>query len=102
MLSIIHSKPVKKGEAVDMSVKYGDCAKRLEAAFSKTYGPFPVTDREALKTVLNEIPTQADWAETGKAYTQLYSTNLDSDLNDNLHFWEQSDYTGIIKAKPQS
>jgi len=101
MLSIIHSKPKKEGETVDMSVKYDDWAKRLKAAFSKTYGPVSVTDRDALKAVLNEIPTQADWAGVGKAYIQLYNTNLDSDLSGNLHFWEVSDYTGIIKAKPQ-
>jgi len=102
MLSIIHSKPSKDGEAVDTSVKYQDWAKRLKAAFDKTYGPFPGTDREAIKAVFNEIPTQADYAQVGKAYTKLYGTNLDDDLSGELHFWELSDFTDIIKSKPQA
>ncbi len=102
MLSIIHSKPKKEGGAVDMSVKYDDWAKRLKAAFDKTYGPFPGTDRGAIKAVFNEIPTQADYAQVGVAYNKLYGTNLDNDLSSELHFWELSDFTDIIKSKPQA
>lgn len=102
MLSIIHAKPEKLGGTVDMSVKYDDWAKRLKAAFDKTYGPFPGTDRAAIKTVFNEIPTQADYAQVGAAYNKLYGTNLDNDLSGELHFWELSDFTDIIKSKPQA
>lgn len=102
MLSIIHAKPKKEGESVDMDVKYSDWAKRIKAAFEKSYGPISITDRDALKAALNEIPTQYDYAQVSKAYTKLYSTNLDSDLSDNLHFWEISDYRAIIQSKPQS
>jgi hypothetical protein len=102
MLSIIHAKPKKNGGTIDMSVKYDDWAKRLKAAFDKTYGPFPGTDRGAIKAVFYEIPTQADYAQVGVAYNKLYNTNLDNDLKGELHFWELSDFTDIIKSKPQS
>ena len=35
-----------------------DTAKRLKAAFDKSYGFMPGTDEEAIKAVFSEIPTQ--------------------------------------------
>jgi len=100
MISIISVKPVQSGGTVDMSVKYPEWAKRLNAAFRNSYGPVSVTDRDALKAVLFEIPTQADYIKTGSAYYDQFHSTLDSDLKSNLHFWEVNDYTSIISSKP--
>jgi hypothetical protein len=102
MLSIIATKPDKQGGQIDMPVKYTEWAKRLKAAFQKMDGPFPGLDRDAIRAVFYEIPTQADYANVGAAYTTLYHTNLDTDLAGELHFWEQSDFTSIITSKPKS
>ena len=100
MISIISAKPIKPGDQVDMSVKYTEWAKRIKAAFDNTYGPVSVTDRDALKAVLFEIPTQADYIKTGSAYYDQFHNTLDADLKSNLHFWEVSDYQKIITDKP--
>jgi hypothetical protein len=100
MISIISAKPDKQGDQVDMSVKYVEWAKRIKASFENSYGPVSVTDRDALKAVLFEIPTQADYIKTGSAYYDQFHSTLDSDLKSNLHFWEVSDYTSIISSKP--
>jgi hypothetical protein len=102
MLSIIAAKPDKKGSPVNMLTKYTQWAKRLKAAFDKTHGPFPGTDRSAIKAVFYEIPTQTEYANVGAAYYNLYHSNLDDDLHGELHFWEISDFTGIITSKPKS
>jgi hypothetical protein len=100
MISILSAKPDKPGDNVDMSVRYVQWAKRINAAFTNTYGPISVTDRDALKAVLYEIPTQADYIKTGSAYSDQFHNSLDSDLKSNLHFWEVSDYQSIISSKP--
>jgi len=102
MLSILASKPDKQGGAVDTTVKYTEWAKRLKAAFDKTYGPFSGTDTDAIRAVFYEIPTQADYANVATAYMSLYHTNLNDDLSSKLHFWQLSDFTGIINSKPKS
>jgi hypothetical protein len=103
MLSIVAEKPTKagkRGKPVDMSKKYDEWAKRLKAAFDKTYGPFPGTDENAIKAVFTEIPTQADFAQVGTHYQKLYGTSLDDDLHSESQFGEYSDWMKIITTKP--
>jgi hypothetical protein len=105
MLAIVAEKPAKGGKrakSVDMNKKYDEWAKRLKAAFEKTYGPFPGTDEDAIKTTFAEIPTQAAFVQVGGHYKALYGTNLIDDLKDESQFGEYSDWMKIITSKPQN
>ncbi len=103
MLSIIATKPEKKGgKSVDLGKQYESWAKRLKAAFEKTYGFLPGTDEDAIKAVFTEIPTQAAFLETAKAYAKEYNSNLTEDLKGELEIWEYPSYMQIITSKPQA
>ncbi len=103
MLSIINAKPDrigKKGEVQQLTDKsYTEWAKRMKAAFDKTYGPFPGTDEDAVKAVFTEMPTQASFVETAKAYQKLYDSSMMDDLKDEMD--DYMDYMKIITSKPQ-
>ena len=104
MLSIINAKPDrigKKGENTEQltSKNYSEWAKRMKAAFDKTYGPFPGTDEEAIKAVFTEIPNQTVFIETAKAYYKEYNSNMLDDLKDEMS--DYMDYMKIITSKPQ-
>jgi hypothetical protein len=105
MLSIISAKPDrigKKGEQQILTAKnYEEWAKRLKAAFDKTYGPLPGTDENAIVAVFQEIPTQADFIQVGAQYKVLYETNLIDDLKSESEFGQYSDWMKIITSKPQ-
>jgi hypothetical protein len=102
MLSIIANKPDKKGKIIDLTKQYPEWAKRLKAAFDKTYGPFPGTDEDAIKAVFLEMPTQTSFINVGKAYYKLYSANLIDDLrseiSDSLYYEDMA----IITSKPKA
>lgn len=97
MLSIIAAKPSKSGATRPLD--YADWAKRLKAAFDKTYGFMPGTDEDAIKAVFTEIPTQSDFVKVGAAYQKLYGDNMIEDLKGELEFWEYDDYMKIITSK---
>ena len=104
MIAIIDAKPdriEKKGKnPPPLTAKnYEEWAKRMKAAFDKTYGPFPGTDEEAVRAVLTEMPTQTAFVETAKAYYKLYNSNMLDDLKDEMDDW--ADYMKIITSKPQ-
>lgn len=101
MIQIIAAKPQRNGEAPTAN-QFTAWAKRLKAAFDKSYGFLPGTDEEAIRAVFNEIPTQAAYINVGKAYYKEYGTNLTDDLNSELEIWEYSDYMKIILAKPKA
>jgi isochorismate hydrolase len=103
MLSIVAEKPQKAGKRtkpVLLTKKYEEWAKRLKAAFDKTYGPLPGTDEDAIKTVFAEIPTQADFVQVSARYKMLYGTKLDDDLKSESEFGQYSDWMKIITSKP--
>ncbi|MFL5763886.1 MAG: hypothetical protein ACJ77K_08100 [Bacteroidia bacterium] len=100
MLQIIAAKPDKAGQAPTAN-QYTAWAKRLKAAFDKTYSFIPGTDEAAIKAVFTEIPTQKAFIETGKAYYKIYSENLIDALKGELEVWEYPDYMKIITAKPK-
>jgi hypothetical protein len=100
MLQIMQGKPDKTG-TVPTNVQYDAWAKRLKAAFDKTYSFIPGTDEAAIKAVFTEIPTQTAFINVGKAYNKLYSANLITDLKSELEFYEYGDYMKIITAKPK-
>ncbi|MBI4945320.1 MAG: hypothetical protein HY840_02830 [Bacteroidetes bacterium] len=106
MLAIVNAKPDriekrKKGNAPNKptATQYEDWAKRMKAAFDKSYGPFPGTDEDAVKAVFTEMPTQDAFVETAKAYFKLYNSNMLDDLKSEMDDWQ--DYMKIITSKPQ-
>lgn len=102
MLQIIAQKPDKTGSTPTApTLNYEGWAKRLKAAFDKTYGFVPGTDENAIKAVFNEMPTQKAFVMTGVAYNKLYGTNLMTDLQGELELWEINDYMKIILSKPK-
>ena len=100
MLEIIAAKPTKEGQA-PTSNQYTAWAKRLKAAFDKTYGFISGTDETAIKTVFNEIPTQHAFILVGVAYQKEYGDNLITALRGELEIWEYGDYMKIITTKPK-
>jgi hypothetical protein len=101
MLQIIAAKPLKPGQAPTAN-QYLAWAKRLKAAFDKSYGPFPGTDEAAIKAVFTEIPTQQAFVEVGKRFYKEYSENLITALKGELEYYEYPDYMKIITAKPKA
>lgn len=105
MLAIIAAKQ-EKGNVQQVyqlsSLHYQSWAKRLRAAFEITYWMVPGTDEDAIKAVFIEIPTQAAFEETAKAYQSLYSDNLIDDLKSELEFYEYGPMMEIILKKPKS
>ena len=69
-------------------MSYDGWAKRLKAAFDKSYGFMPGTDEDAIKAVFNEIPTQKAFVLTGIWYKKLYASNMMTDLKGELEMWE--------------
>ena len=100
MLNIIASKPAKLVSGQTTSFNYSAWAKRLNAAFEKSYGFMPGTDEEAIKAVFQEIPTQTAFKEVAKSYQDEYNSSLIEDLKSELEFWEYTEYMSIITQKP--
>lgn len=98
MLEIIAAKPTKEGQAPTNN-QYTAWAKRLKAAFDKTYGFISGTDETAIKAVFNEIPTQHAFIQVGVAYQKEYGENLITALKGELEIWEYGDYMKIITTK---
>ena len=98
MLEIIAAKPTKEGQAPTNN-QYTAWAKRLKAAFDKTYGFISGTDETAIKAVFNEIPTQHAFIQVGVAYQKEYGDNLITALKGELEIWEYGDYMKIITTK---
>jgi len=102
MLQIIAQKPDKTGSKPPAPVlSYDAWAKRLKAAFDKSYGFLPGTDEEAIKAVFNEMPTQKAFIMTGIVYNKLYGSNMMTDLKSELEMWEYNDYMKMILSKPK-
>lgn len=102
MVSIINGKAeTNNSKVVNYSKQYETWARRLKAAFDKTYGFIPGTDEEAIKAVFNEIPTQSAFVQVASAYQSLYHTNLITALKSELEFWEYEPMMKIITSKPK-
>jgi hypothetical protein len=101
MLQIMAGKPDKPGQA-PTSAQYTAWAKRLKAAFDKTYGFMPGTDEPAIKAVFTEVPTQASFVKVGTAYQRDYGVDMITALKGELEFWEYPEYMQIILKKPKA
>ncbi len=98
MLQIIAAKPLKKGQAPS-PLAYAAWAKRMRAAFEKSYGFFGGTDAEAIVAVFTEIPTQSAFLKVVVEYKRLYGTNMLDDLKNEGEFGQYKDWMRIITAK---
>lgn len=101
MLQIIDAKPLKRGQAPTGN-QYRAWAKRMKAAFDKSYGFLPGTDEAALVATLNEIPTQAAFIQVGVEYHRLYGTNMIEDMKSESEFGQYDDWMLIIVQKRKS
>lgn len=98
MLQIIAGKPPKKGQAPTVNT-YDVWAKRLKAAFDKSYGFLPGTDGDAVVAVFNEIPTQTAFIQTAVSFKKLYGTNMLDDMKAEAEFGQYVDWMKIITTK---
>ena len=98
MLQILAGKPEKKGQ-VPSSVAYAAWAKRMKAAFDKSYGFLPGTDSDAIIAVFNEIPTQTAFIQVAIEYKKQNGTNMLDDLKGESEFGQYDDWMKIITAK---
>jgi hypothetical protein len=101
MLQIINAKPKKKGQALS-SINYNAWAKRLKAAFDKTYGFISGTDEEAIKAVFYEIPNRDTFLKTALEYQKLFQKNIITDLKDELDSDDYTELMLIIARKPKN
>jgi hypothetical protein len=102
MVSIINGKSESvNSKSVDFSKQYETWARRLKAAFDKTYGFIPGTDEEAIRAVFVEIPTQSAFVQVANSYQILYSANLMNALKSELEFWEYEPMMKLITSKPK-
>ena len=82
MLAIIDGKPDSKRQGKKGVVKVDpyNWAKRFNAAFSYNWlGLFWGTDDEAITAVIAEIPSKKAFADTMRAYQDLYGVKLIDD-----------------------
>lgn len=98
MLQIIASKPTRKGQAPTVNV-YDAWAKRLKAAFDKSYSFLPGTDDAAVLAVFNEIPTQTAFIQTAVSYKKLYGKNILDDMKSEAEFGQYAEWMKIITSK---
>jgi hypothetical protein len=98
MLQIIAGKPTKKGQAPTVNA-YDAWAKRLKAAFDKSYGFLPGTDGDAVVAVFNEIPTQTAFIQTAVSFKKLYGTNMLDDMKAEAEFGQYAEWMKIITTK---
>lgn len=111
MLAIVSAKPDHKSGKKELeqtdnktvtNKQLQEWAKRLKAAFDISYGVFPGTDNDAIKTVFLEIPTQDAFGQLKTAYQSMYGNELLSDLKSELEFWEYDPMMKIIYSKPNN
>lgn len=101
MQQIMAGKPDKVTKGAKAPLNYPAWARRLKAAFDKTYGFIPGTDEAAIKAVFLEIPTHAAFVQVGAAYAREFGKNLIDALKDELSGSDYTEMMTIIVRKPQ-
>lgn len=100
LLLIMNGKP-KKGQQGISEEQYRSWAMRLNYGFISKWGwgILPGTDEDAIKAVLLEIPTKADFARVAQAYEHEYGTPLMDDILGDMEVWEINEIVNIINKK---
>lgn len=101
MMQIVSGKPEKTGGAKPTPVPLS-LAKRLKAAFDKTYGFIPGTDEEAIRAVFSEIPSQTVYIQVGVAYFREYGKHLPDELKSELGSSDYYNMMKMITSKPKA
>lgn len=104
MLAIVAAKPDRGNAPITIAsspAQFESWAKRLKAAFDKTYGIFPGTDEAAIGTIFKEMPTQAAFWQTAEVYKEVFGQDLVSALKSELELFEYPVYMNIILKKPK-
>jgi hypothetical protein len=100
MMNIITAKPSKDKKAKTVN-NYTAWARRIKAAFDKTYMGIPGTDETALLSVFNEVPTRAAFQLTGEAYKKEFGTNIIEAMQSEAEFGQFEKWMSIIIKKPK-
>lgn len=103
MLAILAAKPEKGTSLQPITLtqeQYLSWAKRLQAAFNDSWGPFPATDEAAIRSVFTEIPTQAAFERLKQVYAAHYAASLPDELKSELSIFEYPEMMRIIYNKP--
>jgi hypothetical protein len=108
--AILEAKPAKAGDRnpVAVATLYKTWATRLKAAFDYTSFGIPGTDNEAVMAVLHEMPTQAAFMATAKAFQAAYHTDMLTELKEELtdNGWggnsKYIEAISIISKKPKA
>ena len=102
MMSILAPKPNRILPGGQSTPTYDpfSWAKRLKAAFDLTIWGFPQTDEEAIRAVIQEVPSKKAWHEIENAYAQLYARRLMVDMEDELDRSERKEFFDMLNAKP--
>ncbi len=101
MMQIVSGKPEKAGGSKPAPVPLA-LAKRLKAAFDKTYGFIPGTDEEAIRAVFSEIPSQTVYIQVGVAYFREYGKHLPDELKSELGSSDYYNMMKMITSKPKA
>ncbi|TRU49815.1 MAG: hypothetical protein EWV91_07020 [Microcystis aeruginosa Ma_QC_Ca_00000000_S207] len=101
MMQIVAGKPDKLVKGAKAPVNTVSLAKRLKAAFDKTYGFIPGTDTEAIKAVFSEIPTQTIYIQVGVSFFKEYGKHLADELKKELGSNGYYNMMKIITSKPK-
>lgn len=101
MMNIIAAKPQKTGtkKVFDWNTATA-IARRIKAACDYAIMGMPATDKGALKTALEEIPSIYAFAMVKVMYKKLYGHEVEEDLNDELGPWDFS-WKDIVYTKPK-
>ena len=101
MQNILAAKAQKNGQKKIFDATAAvSSARRLKAGFDYKILGMPATDKEAVRQVLTEIPTQQAWQIVGVAYYKLYAKPLEVELMNELDVFDFS-WADIIKNKPK-
>lgn len=103
MQMIIAGKPLKVGKGIVPNLNYAAWARRIKSAFNFSFALIPFPDKDAIKAVFLDIPTQTAFVETAKAYHKIYGQNVIDELKHQLWGWnEYEDMMRMIIRKPKS
>lgn len=99
MLYIIAAKPEKTGSNTNPAYLYSAWSKRLKAAFDNS-NFFSGVDKDAVRSVFLEIPTQAAFIGVASAYRSEFGKTLSDDLRSKLGTTTNTEFMRIITSKP--